>query len=153
MPNDDVSHPIPDLTGYITEGQITLDRELFAAGIFPPINVLPSLSRLMKDGIGEGMTRDDHKDVSNQLFAAYSKVKSIRGLASIIGEDELSENDKKYMVFGEKFEKEFIRQGERENRSVEETLDLAWQILSILPRNELYRIDDELIKKYLGEEG
>lgn len=152
MPNDDVSHPIPDLTGYITEGQIVLDRELFAAGVFPPINVLPSLSRLMKDGIGEGMTRDDHKDVSNQLFAAYSKVKSIRGLASIIGEDELSENDKKYMEFGEKFEKEFIRQGEKENRSVEETLNLAWKILSVLPRGELYRIDDELIKKYLGEE-
>lgn len=149
MPNDDISHPIPDLTGYITEGQIVLGRELFQKGVYPPVAGLPSLSRLMKDGIGEGMTREDHKDVSSQLFAAYSKVKNIRNLASIIGEEELSENDKLYLEFGKQFEEKFLSQGEYENRSIEETLSIGWEMLSILPKNELYRIKAEYIKKYM----
>ena len=151
MPNDDISHPIPDLTGYITEGQIVLDREMSQKGMYPPVSGLPSLSRLMKDGIGEGMTREDHAPVSSQLFAAYSKVKSIRNLASIIGEEELSELDRKYLKFGEELESKFFTQDEYENRSIEETLDLGWKILSILPRNELYRIKKEMIEKYLPE--
>ena len=151
MPNDDISHPIPDLTGYITEGQIVLDREMSQRGMYPPVSGLPSLSRLMKDGIGEGMTREDHAPVSSQLFAAYSKVKSIRNLASIIGEEELSELDRRYLKFGEELESKFFTQGEYENRSIEETLDLGWKILSILPRNELYRIKNEMIEKYLPE--
>ncbi len=150
MPNDDISHPIPDLTGYITEGQIVLDRELSQRGVYPPVAGLPSLSRLMKDGIGEGMTRDDHKDVSSQLFAAYSKVKGIRNLAAIIGEEELSEVDRLYLKFGELFESKFLTQGEDENRSIADTLDLGWALLSILPRNELYRLKPELIEKYLA---
>ncbi len=149
MPNDDISHPIPDLTGYITEGQIVLDRELAQKGIYPPVAGLPSLSRLMKDGIGAGMTREDHKDVSSQLFAAYSKVKSIRNLAAIIGEEELSAADKQYLRFGELFEQKFLTQGEFENRSISETLDIGWRILSVLPRNELYRIKGEYIDKYM----
>ncbi|MDR2071220.1 MAG: V-type ATP synthase subunit B, partial [Treponema sp.] len=124
MPNDDISHPIPDLSGYITEGQIVLDRELTQRGVYPPVAGLPSLSRLMKDGIGAGMTREDHKDVSSQLFAAYSKVKQVRNLASIIGEEELSDGDKRYLKFGETFEQKFLTQGEMENRSIEHTLDL-----------------------------
>ena len=151
MPNDDISHPIPDLTGYITEGQIVLDREMGQKGMYPPVSALPSLSRLMKDGIGEGMTRDDHSAVSSQLFASYSKVKSIRNLAAIIGEEELSDIDKLYLKFGEELEEKFFTQGEYENRSIEETLDLGWKILSILPREELYRIKDEYIDKYLPE--
>ncbi len=149
MPNDDISHPIPDLSGYITEGQIVLDRELTQRGVYPPVAGLPSLSRLMKDGIGEGMTREDHKDVSSQLFAAYSKVKSIRNLASIIGEEELSPTDKLYLQFGEKFEQIFLSQGEFEDRSIERTLDLGWQVLGTLPRDELLRIKREYIEKYL----
>jgi V/A-type H+-transporting ATPase subunit B len=149
MPNDDISHPIPDLTGYITEGQIVLDRELSQRGIYPPVAGLPSLSRLMKDGIGEGMTREDHKDVSSQLFAAYSRVKGIRNLAAIIGEEELSEADKVYLRFGERFESEFLTQGEFENRSVAETLDIGWTLLSTLPRGDLYRIKDEYIDRYM----
>ena len=149
MPNDDISHPIPDLTGYITEGQIVLDREMGQKGMYPPVSALPSLSRLMKDGIGEGMTREDHSAVSSQLFASYSKVKSIRNLAAIIGEEELSEIDKLYLKFGEELEQRFFTQGEYENRSIEQTLDLGWEILSILPREELYRIKDEYIDKYL----
>ncbi|MDD7015102.1 MAG: V-type ATP synthase subunit B [Spirochaetales bacterium] len=149
MPNDDISHPIPDLTGYITEGQIVLDREMFSKGMYPPVSGLPSLSRLMKDGIGEGMTREDHAAVSSQLFASYSKVKSIRNLASIIGEEELSELDRLYLKFGNELEDRFFTQGEYENRSIEETLDLGWKLLSILPREELYRIKDELLEKYL----
>ncbi len=148
MPNDDISHPIPDLTGYITEGQIVLDRELSMKGIYPPVSGLPSLSRLMKDGIGEGMTRDDHAAVSSQLFAAYSKVKSIRNLASIIGEEELSDLDRLYLKFGNQLESRFFTQGEYEDRSIEETLNLGWEILSILPVSELYRIKEDLIKKY-----
>ncbi len=149
MPNDDISHPIPDLTGYITEGQIVLDRELSQKGIYPPVAGLPSLSRLMKDGIGKGMTREDHKDVSSQLFAAYSKVKSIRNLAAIIGEEELSDSDKLYLRFGELFEQKFLTQGEFEDRTIEQTLDIGWRIMSVLPRNELYRIKPEFIDKYM----
>jgi V/A-type H+-transporting ATPase subunit B len=152
MPNDDISHPIPDLSGYITEGQIVLDRELSARGIYPPVAGLPSLSRLMKDGIGEGMTREDHKDVASQLFAAYSKVKQVRNLASIIGEEELSEGDKFYLRFGERFEQDFLTQGEYENRSIAETLDLGWKLLAHLPREELLRIKKEYIEKYLHAE-
>ena len=149
MPNDDISHPIPDLSGYITEGQIVLDRELFQRGIYPPVAGLPSLSRLMKDGIGPGMTREDHKDVSSQLFAAYSKVKQVRNLASIIGEEELSDSDKRYLKFGEKFEQTFLCQGETENREIGRTLDLGWQVLATLPKEELLRVNQEFIKKYM----
>ncbi|MCR5725570.1 MAG: V-type ATP synthase subunit B [Treponema sp.] len=149
MPNDDISHPIPDLTGYITEGQIVLDRELSQKGIYPPVSGLPSLSRLMKDGIGEGMTREDHSAVSSQLFAAYSKVKGIRNLAAIIGEEELGAEDKMYLKFGNALEGEFFTQGERENRSIEQTLDLGWKLLAMLPRGDLTRIKPELIEKYL----
>lgn len=149
MPNDDISHPIPDLTGYITEGQIVLDRELSQRGVYPPVSGLPSLSRLMKDGIGEGMTREDHAPLSSQLFAAYSRVKNIRNLASIIGEEELSDLDKRYLKFGEELETKFFTQGEYENRSIEETLDLGWKLLTILPRNELYRIKSDMIDKYM----
>jgi V/A-type H+-transporting ATPase subunit B len=149
MPNDDISHPIPDLSGYITEGQIVLDRELTQRGVYPPVAGLPSLSRLMKDGIGPGMTREDHKDVSSQLFAAYSKVKQIRNLASIIGEEELSLGDKQYLKFGERFEQIFLTQGEMENREIGRTLDLGWEVLTEIPRDELLRIKQELIKTYL----
>ena len=150
MPSDDISHPIPDLSGYITEGQIVLDRELYQRGIYPPVAGLPSLSRLMKDGIGEGMTREDHKDLASQLFAGYSKVRQVRNLSSIIGEEELSENDKKYLKFGEKFEQVFLSQGEYENRDIGMTLDLGWQVLASLPREELLRIKEEYIEKYLN---
>ena len=149
MPNDDISHPIPDLTGYITEGQIVLDREMDSKGIYPPVAGLPSLSRLMKDGIGKDMTREDHANVSSQLFAAYSKVKSIRNLASIIGEEELSPLDKKYLEFGNKFESEFLTQGEYEDRTIEQTLEIGWKCLSVLPKEELFRIKPEFIEKYL----
>ena len=145
MPNDDITHPIPDLTGYITEGQIVLSRELEQKGIYPPISVLPSLSRLMKDGIGEGYTRKDHADVSNQLFASYSKVQDARSLASVIGEEELSDTDQLYLKFGNAFEQQFVSQGSRENRTMDETLDLGWRLLSILPRSELDRLSDEEI--------
>ncbi len=142
MPNDDITHPIPDLTGYITEGQIVLDRSLSNAGIYPPISVLPSLSRLMKDGIGQGYTRADHSSCANQLFAAYAKVQDAVSLASVIGEDELSPVDKQYLHFGVMFEKYFISQRFDENRSIEETLDLGWALLSLLPKSELDRVDD-----------
>jgi V/A-type H+-transporting ATPase subunit B len=151
MPNDDISHPIPDLSGYITEGQIVLDRELTQRGVYPPVAGLPSLSRLMKDGIGAGMTREDHKDVSSQLFAAYSKVKQIRNLASIIGEEELSDGDKRYLKFGETFEQKFLTQGEMENRSIEHTLDLGWAVLSALPREDLLRVKQEYIDRYMAD--
>jgi len=141
MPNDDISNPIPDLTGYITEGQIVLDRELAGKSIYPPIAILPSLSRLMKDGIGEGFTRADHADVSNQLFSSYSKVQDVRALASVIGEDDLSETDKLYVEFGKAFEERFITQGRDTKRTINETLDLALEILSILPPEELDRIN------------
>ena len=157
MPNDDISHPIPDLTGYITEGQIVRDREMDSKGIYPPVAGLPSLSRLMKDGIGvtkdgKEMTREDHANVSSQLFASYSKVKSIRNLAAIIGEEELSPLDRQFMRFGERLEKEFFTQGEYENRTIEETLDIGWKVLATLPREELYRIKPEYIEKYLPED-
>ena len=148
MPNDDITHPIPDLTGYITEGQIVLDRALQNKGIYPPISVLPSLSRLMKDGIGEGYTREDHQAVANQLFSSYAKVSDTRSLASVIGEDELSETDKKYLAFGNAFEEQFIGQTEAENRSVIETLDIGWKLLRILPKSELDRIDSKMLEKY-----
>ena len=152
MPNDDITHPIPDLTGYITEGQIVLDRNLNGQSIYPPISVLPSLSRLMKDGIGEGYTREDHQDLANQLFSAYAKVGEARNLASVIGEDELSPIDKKYLEFGKEFEERYIGQGSEENRSMIETLDLGWELLKILPREELDRIDTKIIDKYLPKE-
>lgn len=148
MPNDDITHPIPDLTGYITEGQIVLDRILHGQAIYPPISILPSLSRLMKDGIGEGYTREDHQDLANQLFSAYAKVGEARNLASVIGEDELSPIDKKYLAFGKEFENRYIGQGEDENRSIQETLDLGWELLSLLPREELDRINTKLLDKY-----
>ncbi len=148
MPNDDITHPIPDLTGYITEGQIVLGRALDLRGIYPPIDVLPSLSRLMKDGIGEGFTREDHPDLSSQLFAAYANVEQVRSLASVIGEDELSDLDKQYLAFGKAFEQQFIGQGKDENRSITQTLDLGWQLLSMLPREELDRVDPKLLEKY-----
>ncbi len=147
MPNDDITHPIPDLTGYITEGQIVLSRELYAQNIYPPISVLPSLSRLMKDCIGKGMTREDHPNLASQLYAAYANVQSVRALASVIGEEELSDTDKKFMEFGRRFEEEFIGQGDV-NREIEETLDIGWKLLSILPKEVLTRVKEEEIKKY-----
>lgn len=148
MPNDDITHPIPDLTGYITEGQIVLERQLHGQAIYPPINVLPSLSRLMKDGIGEGYTRGDHQDVANQLFSCYAKVGDARALASVIGEDELSPLDKKYLKFGDAFEHDFVGQRPDENRSIEETLDLGWKLLGMIPRDELDRIDTKILDQY-----
>ncbi len=151
MPNDDITHPVPDLTGYITEGQIVLDRGLQGQGLYPPVNILPSLSRLMKDGIGEGFTREDHSPLANQLFASYAKVIDARSLASVIGAEELSPNDKKYIKFGELFEEKFINQGFNSNRSIEESLDLGWELLSTLPRSELDRVDDALLDKHYIE--
>ncbi len=151
MPNDDITHPIPDLTGYITEGQIVLDRQLHGQAIYPPINVLPSLSRLMKDGIGEGFTREDHQDVANQLFSCYAKVGDARALASVIGEDELSPLDKKYLEFGTAFEENFVGQRADENRTIQETLDKGWELLSMIPREELDRIDTKILDKYYPE--
>ena len=148
MPNDDITHPIPDLTGYITEGQVVLDRNLHGQAVYPPISILPSLSRLMKDGIGEGYTREDHQGLANQLFSAYAKVGEARNLASVIGEDELSPLDKKYLKFGEEFEKHYIGQGPTENRTIQDTLDLGWKLLGYLPKEELDRIDTKLIDKY-----
>ncbi|HCJ36946.1 MAG TPA: V-type ATP synthase subunit B, partial [Erysipelotrichaceae bacterium] len=148
MPNNDITHPVPDLTGYITEGQISLSPELNQKGIFPPVDVLPSLSRLMKDGIGEGYTRKDHQDVANQLFAAYAHVQEVRSLTSVIGEDELSATDKKFMEFGRLFEEYFLNQGFEANRSIEETLDLGWNLLSVLPRNALDRVDDKVLDQF-----
>ena len=151
MPNDDITHPIPDLTGYITEGQIVLDRSLHQKGIYPPILVLPSLSRLMKDGIGEGYTRKDHSGVANQLFATYAHVQEVKALASVIGEEELSPLDKLYMIFGQQFEERFVAQKFDEDRMIDTTLDLGWELLSILPREELTRVDEELVNSYYQE--
>ncbi len=148
MPNDDITHPIPDLTGYITEGQIVLDRNLNGQSIYPPINILPSLSRLMKDGIGEGYTRIDHQSLANQLFSAYAKVGEARNLASVIGEDELSPIDKKYLEFGKRFEQEYIGQGYKEKRTITETLDLGWKLLSLLPKEELDRVDTKILEQF-----
>ena len=147
MPNDDITHPVPDLTGYITEGQIVLDRDLHMNNIYPPINILASLSRLMKDGIGEGYTRKDHKDVANQLFSSYAKVIEARSLASVIGEDELSPLDKSYIEFGRKFESVFVGQGFGVKRTINETLNLSWALLSTLPISALDRLDTVLIKE------
>ncbi|HAM63504.1 MAG: V-type ATP synthase subunit B [Firmicutes bacterium GWF2_51_9] len=148
MPNNDITHPVPDLTGYITEGQIVLDSNLWQIGIYPPIGVLPSLSRLMKDGIGEGYTRKDHSAVSTQLFASYAKVQDARALASVIGEEELSEVDRKHMAFGRLFEQYFIGQGFTVNRDILETLNLGWNLLSLLPKTELDRLSSDLINEY-----
>ena len=148
MPNDDITHPIPDLTGFITEGQIVLNRELNQKGIYPPIDILPSLSRLMKDGIGSDYTREDHADLQSQIYASYSKVQDIRSLSQIIGEDDLGEADKLYLQYGRELESKFIAQESNENRSISETLDIGWNILSILPESELDRVKPEMIEKY-----
>lgn len=148
MPNDDVTHPVPDLTGYITEGQIVLDRTLDSSGIYPPVSVLPSLSRLMKDGIGKGYTREDHSVLANQLFASYAKVMDARSLASVIGEEELSPEDKAFLNFGKLFESKFVNQGADENRTIEQSLDLGWELLSTLPRESLDRLNAETLDKY-----
>lgn len=151
MPNDDMTHPVPDLTGYITEGQIVLSRELHQKGIFPPISILPSLSRLMKDGIGKKYTRDDHQALANQLFASYAKVFDIRSLAAVIGEDELNEVDQTYILFGRLFEQHFLDQKD-ENRSLNDTLNLGWDLLSVLPVTELSRLDPRDIETYYNKE-
>jgi V/A-type H+-transporting ATPase subunit B len=148
MPNDDISHPIPDLTGYITEGQIVFEREMYGRNIYPPVAGLPSLSRLMKDGIGEGMTREDHPHLSSQLFSAYSYVKDVRNLASVIGEEELTPLDQQYIKFGDFFERHFVSQGRNEDRTIEQTLDLGWEALRLLPPEELHRVTEEELKKF-----
>ncbi len=152
MPNDDITHPVPDLTGYITEGQIVLDRALEFSGIYPNVSILPSLSRLMKDGIGEGFTREDHSALANQLFACYAKVMEARSLASVIGEDELSPEYKKIMEFGKSFESKFLNQGINEDRTIKQSLDLGWQLLSKLSKEELDRIDQKILDKYYHEQ-
>jgi V/A-type H+/Na+-transporting ATPase subunit B len=149
MPEDDKTHPIPDLTGYITEGQIMLSRELHKQGIYPPIDVLPSLSRLRDKGIGAGKTREDHSGWANQLFASYARGKELRELAVILGESALSENDQKFVQFAKEFEDKFVRQGQNENRTIEETLAIGWKLMSLLPREELKRVKDEYIQKYM----
>ena len=148
MPGDDITHPIPDLTGYITEGQIVLKRELHARGIYPPIDVLPSLSRLMKEGIGPGMTREDHAQVSDQLYAAYAEGVDLRGLVAIVGEESLSERDRRFLRFADAFEDRFVRQGRDEDRDIETTLDLGWELLSMLPEDQLTKIERKFIEKY-----
>ena len=148
MPDDDITHPIPDLTGYITEGQIVLDRSLHQKGIYPPVNVLPSLSRLMSDGIGEGKTREDHRDISSQLYAAYARSKQVERLASIIGEEDLGVTDKKYFEFSRAFERDFVGQGKDEDRAIEDTLDLGWRLALMLPEKELVRVTREELEKY-----
>ncbi|MDI3481483.1 MAG: V/A-type H+/Na+-transporting ATPase subunit [Tepidanaerobacteraceae bacterium] len=153
MPEDDKTHPIPDLTGYITEGQIILSRELYRKGILPPIDVLPSLSRLKDKGIGKGKTREDHADTMNQLFASYARGKQAKELAVILGEAALSDVDRLYAKFADEFERRYVAQGENEDRSIEETLNLGWELLTILPKSELKRIRDEYIEKYLPEKG
>ncbi len=148
MPNDDITHPIPDLTGYITEGQIVLSRILYQRSMYPPINIRPSLSRLMKDGIGEEYTRADHAEVANQIFSSYSRVQDIKALAQVIGEDEVSSLDRLYLEFGRKFEEAFLKQSFSERRSMDETLDLAWEMLSLLPEKELDRISADTVKSH-----
>lgn len=146
MPNDDISHPIPDMTGYITEGQIVLSKDLYKRGINPPINILDSLSRLMKDGIGKEYTREDHRGLADQLFSSYSKVQDVRALAKVLGESDLSDLDKKYIEFGKAFEERFINQEIMESRTINQTLDLAWDVLKILPEEEWDKIDKSIIK-------
>jgi V/A-type H+-transporting ATPase subunit B len=148
MPNDDITHPVPDLTGYITEGQIVLDRNLHAKNIYPPVNILPSLSRLMKDGIGEGYTRKDHPDLANQLFSSYAHVGDIRALASVIGEDELADLDKLYMQFGQNFENYYINQGKYENRDILKTIGQGWDMLKIFPKSELDRVNTKILEEF-----
>ena len=148
MPNDDITHPIPDLTGYITEGQIVLSRSLEKQGIYPPIYISTSLSRLMKDGIGKDSTREDHANVSSQLYSAYAQYNSVKSLVTIIGEEGLGQRDKEYLRFGEPFEKTLINQGKNENRTIEQTLSIAWDALSLLPDEELTSIKPEYIQKY-----
>ncbi|MDD1766849.1 MAG: hypothetical protein LUQ00_02915, partial [Candidatus Methanomethyliaceae archaeon] len=148
MPNDDITHPIPDLTGYITEGQLVVDRDLHRRGIYPPINILPSLSRLMKDGIGKGKTREDHGQVTSQLYSAYARAQDLRALSTIIGEEGLTDKDRSYLRFGESFEQRFLNQRYDENRSLETTLGMAWTELSLLPESELTRIADRFVKVY-----
>jgi V/A-type H+-transporting ATPase subunit B len=148
MPDDDKTHPIPDLTGYITEGQIILQRNIHQKGIYPPINVLPSLSRLMDEGIGAGKTREDHRELSNQLYACYAQGLEIRELALVMGEATLGEMDRKYLRFADEFERDFVSQGQNEDRPVEETLNIGWKLLKIIPTPELKRVRDEFIEKY-----
>ena len=149
MPSDDITHPIPDLTGYITEGQIVLSRELHRKGIYPPIDVLPSLSRLMQEGIGKGKTREDHAGVSNQLYAGYAEGRDLRDLVAVVGEEALTDRDKMFLKFSERFESEFTNQRKDDDRTIENTLKIGWDLLSILPERELKRISLEIIKKYL----
>jgi V/A-type H+-transporting ATPase subunit B len=149
MPNDDITHPVPDLTGYITEGQIVLGRDLHQKGIYPPINVLPSLSRLMKDGIGEGHTRGDHPDLASQLYAVYARAQEVRSLASIVGEEELSSADRRVLEFSDQFERNFVNQADDEDRSIENTLGLAWECLAPLPRSELTRLSSDEMDEFL----
>ena len=151
MPGDDLTHPVPDLSGYITEGQLVMERELHRKGIYPPINVLPSLSRLMKDGIGKGKTREDHSDVSNQLYAAYAEGRDLRALVAVVGEEALTERDRKYLEFADAFERRFVNQGRDEDRPIEKTLDLGWELLSMLPEDELTRVDPRFLSKYYRE--
>ena len=151
MPEDDKTHPIPDLTGYITEGQIIMSRPLHAQGIYPPVDVLPSLSRLKDKGIGDGKTREDHADVMNQLYSAYARGKNSKELAVVLGESALSDIDLLYVKFADAFENRFIRQGEDENRSIDESLAQGWELLAILPKSELKRVNDKYIEKYHPE--
>jgi len=148
MPDDDITHPIPDLTGYITEGQFVLSRDLHRRGIFPPVDVLPSLSRLMHEGIGKGRTREDHSGVSNQLYAGYAEGRDMRDLVAVVGEEALTARDRRFLEFADEFEKRFVTQAKNEDRSIEETLDLGWELLATLPEGELKRIDDRIIKMY-----
>jgi len=148
MPGDDITHPIPDLTGYITEGQIVVNRDLHRKGIYPPINVLPSLSRLMNLGIGKDHTREDHKKVSDQMYAGYAEGNDLRGLVAIVGKDALSERDRMLLEFADLFENRFVRQGLDEDRTITDTLDLGWNLLATLPVEQLVRIDRDLINKY-----
>lgn len=150
MPSDDITHPIPDLTGYITEGQIVLGRDLFRQGVYPPVNILMSLSRLMKDGIGEGRTRADHQEISNQNYDAYSRAQEVRALAGIVGKAGLTDIDLKYMEVGEAFEREFLGQGVDENRTIEETLGILWKVVSALPRTEITKVKDKFIDEHYG---
>ena len=151
MPQDDITHPIPDLTGYITEGQIVLSRDIHRKGIYPPVDVLPSLSRLMSGGIGGDKTRDDHSGVSDQLYSAYAEGRNLRDLVAVVGEDALTERDQSFLAFAQAFEDEFITQAKDEDRSIVETLDLGWKLLTILPKTELKRVKDEFIEKYYPE--
>jgi len=148
MPDDDITHPIPDLTGYITEGQFVLSRPLHKRGVYPPVDVLPSLSRLMNQGIGEGSTRKDHRQLSSQLYAAYAEGRDLRDLVAVVGEDALSARDKKYLEFAERFEGEYANQQFTEHRTIEETLDLGWDLLAVLPEGELKRLDPELVSEF-----